>query len=166
MDFFFERRNASIYLKEQQQVAELRFRFLKLFHEFELDGSFSRLYLDETWIFSFGSGVAYIWTNGEWRFSRTKKMPGGSRFIVVHIGGKDGFVEGAELIYNSKTKPKPGDDYHGDMNREIFTKYIKNQVIPNLKEKKVVFMDNASYHKCQVLMLHCSFVCLIFMLQE
>lgn len=150
MGFFFERNNHTTFLKEQPKIADMRFKFLKLFKYFYDQDVYARKYQDETWIFEFGSGTSFIWTNGEWQYVRAKKPKGGSRYIISHVGGEHGWVEGASLVYNSKTKPLPGDDYHGDMNREVFMKHF-HKIVSLTEEPSVFIEDNASYHKCQVL---------------
>jgi hypothetical protein len=69
---------------------------------------------------------------------------------LVHAGSKFGFVEGAELMFTSAHKPKPGDDYHGDMDKRIFKKWVEETLLPNLPPKCLIIMDNASYHSFQV----------------
>ncbi|KAK3907129.1 Acetate kinase [Frankliniella fusca] len=147
--FYVVRRDGTLYLKETPRIAAVRFSFLKLFIKYYDEGQYARKYLDETWIFEHGSGVAYIWSNGKWECQRSKVKAGGARYIIAHCGGQDSFIPGASLVYHSKNKPEPGDDYHGDMNGTIFSRYMECRVIPNTKEKSVFIMDNASYHKFQ-----------------
>ncbi|KAK3922254.1 Cytochrome P450 6a9, partial [Frankliniella fusca] len=147
--FYAVRRDGTLYLKETPRIAAVRFSFLKLFKKYYDEGQYARKYLDETWIFEHGSGVAYIWSNGKWECQRSKVKAGGARYIIAHCGGQDGFIPGASLVYHSKNKPEPGDDYHGYMNGTIFSRCMERRVIPNTKEKSVFIMDNASYHKFQ-----------------
>jgi hypothetical protein len=65
------------------------------------------------------------------------------RYIIVHAGNSDSFIEGAELIFSSSTK---NSDYHGEMNKHIFFLWFQNQLLPSLKAPSVIIMDNASYH--------------------
>ncbi|KAJ8936083.1 hypothetical protein NQ314_012492 [Rhamnusium bicolor] len=37
-------------------------------------------------------------------------------------------------------------DYHDDMNHANFSKWVETQLIPNLPERSVLVVDNASYH--------------------
>lgn len=37
--------------------------------------------------------------------------------------------------------------FHGSCNRELFMKWVKEQLVPSLKPSLVVVMDNASFHK-------------------
>lgn len=61
----------------------------------------------------------------------------------MHAGGENGFVNGAKLIFKSKTK---SGDYHDDMNFVNFKKWLEEKLIPNLAANSVVVIDNASYH--------------------
>lgn len=70
----------------------------------------------------------------------------GKRFIVVHAGGRNGFVPGAGLLFVSGQKKG---DYHGEMNGESFQRWMKN-LMECLKEPCIIVMDNASYHTTQV----------------
>jgi hypothetical protein len=53
---------------------------------------------------------------------------------VVHIGSKNGFLEGAGLIFKAETA---SGDHHGQMN---------SKVMLNLPLNSVIVMDNAPYH--------------------
>lgn len=70
----------------------------------------------------------------------------GPRLIIVHAGGQAGFVEGALLIFKSKSKTG---DYHHDMNFVNFNKWTKEKLLPNLPPRSVIVMDNAAYHSVQ-----------------
>lgn len=63
--------------------------------------------------------------------------------IIVNAGGAKGFVPNALLLYKSS---QTTGDYHHEMNRENFEKWITTQVIPNLQPNSVLVVDNASYH--------------------
>ena len=57
------------------------------------------------------------------------------------------FVPNALLVFS--TKPKMA-DYHDDMNKNNFLKWLEEKLIPNLMEPSVIIMDNASYHVTQI----------------
>jgi transposase len=67
----------------------------------------------------------------------------GKRLIVVHAGSVSGFVSGAKVIFKANTSTG---DYHGEMNGEIFTKWLNEKLIPNLPLHSVVLINNAPYH--------------------
>jgi len=71
----------------------------------------------------------------------------GQRLIVVHAGSKNGFVEGAQLVYKASSCTG---DYHKEMNAVNFTKWLTEKLIPNLPPKSAIVMDNASYHSVRV----------------
>ncbi|KAJ4448601.1 hypothetical protein ANN_28369 [Periplaneta americana] len=77
-------------------------------------------------------------------------MPGpigkGGRFIVLRAGTSHGFVGGALLLFKSKKTV----DYHEVMDHDRFCRWFKEQLLPNIEEKRVIVMDNAPYHSVQV----------------
>lgn len=75
------------------------------------------------------------------------KISAGKRHIIVHAGSEKGFVANALLVFSTKSKMA---DYHDDMNKNNFLKWLKEKLIPNLKEPSVIIMDNASYHVTQI----------------
>ncbi|KAM3964278.1 LOW QUALITY PROTEIN: uncharacterized protein ACR2FA_001768 [Aphomia sociella] len=58
-----------------------------------------------------------------------------------------GFIPNAQLIFKSQSK---SGDYHDDINRDNFTKWLKEMLLPNLPPQSIVVMDNASYHTVAV----------------
>ena len=40
-------------------------------------------------------------------------------------------------------------DYHQDMNFDVFESWLEKQLLPNLPQKCVLIIDNASYHRRQ-----------------
>ena len=67
----------------------------------------------------------------------------GNRIIILHAGSKHGFVPGAELVFQSKTKST---DYHDEMNGEAFLDWFNTQLLPNIPANSCIVMDNAPYH--------------------
>ena len=69
--------------------------------------------------------------------------------IVVHAGGTDGFIPGGLLTFKGGSFTG---DYHDEMNSENFTRsrWLREQLIPNLSEKSVLVLDNAAYHNIQI----------------
>jgi hypothetical protein len=70
-----------------------------------------------------------------------------NRLIIVHAGGEAGFVPDALLIYKSSARTG---DYQGEMNSDIFIKWPREKLIPNLPPRSVLVLDNASYHTVQI----------------
>ncbi|XP_072397975.1 uncharacterized protein [Diabrotica undecimpunctata] len=121
---------------EQTSIAALRARFLLKYME-NLESVFTRkvVFLDETWIYS-------TWQDNSAKSVRKAGGYNGKRFVIVHAGSRKGFVSGENLLFCSKSNVA---DYHGEMNNELFTKWIRTQLIPNLEEPSLVVMDHDSY---------------------
>ncbi|XP_066981095.1 uncharacterized protein [Macrobrachium rosenbergii] len=66
----------------------------------------------------------------------------GERFVVAAGGTADGFIEGLPLLPAKNTSG----DYHGEMNGEMFLRWLTTQLLPLLEEPSVLVMDNAPYH--------------------
>jgi transposase len=100
------------------------------------------VYLDETYINKNHSSrfTWYLEEDGPW----VNKPSGvGQRLIVVHAITKDGWIDGAQLIFEAK---KRTGDYHGQMNWENFSKWFLLQLLPNIEPESIVILDNAKYH--------------------
>lgn len=68
------------------------------------------------------------------------------RLIVVHIGSKDGFVQGGLLCFESE---KNTQDYHDEINENSFRDWFAS-ILPRLKKNAVIILDNARYHSVKV----------------
>lgn len=62
---------------------------------------------------------------------------------MLSAGNSDGFVEDASLIFASRKKT---DDYHDNMDANLFMKWFSEKLLPNLKRPSIIILDNASYH--------------------
>ncbi len=132
-------------LKEQDHVIRARREYLraKLANR-NPDGTFKRpeVYLDETYI-NKNHSCRFTWyldDDGPW----VNKPSGvGPRLIVVHAITQDGWVDGAELVFEAK---KRTGDYHGQMNWDNFSKWFETQLLPNIPSKSLIILDNAKYH--------------------
>ena len=65
---------------------------------------------------------------------------------MVHAGGAEGWVQGADLVFRSKTNSA---DYHDKMNAEHFMDWFTHQLLPNIPPNSVTIPDNAMYHNKQ-----------------
>ncbi|CAG4940862.1 unnamed protein product [Colias eurytheme] len=99
------------------------------------------IYLDESYIHS-SYKVKKCWqsinTEGV-----TTEISKGKRWILVHAGSEKGFVPNALLIFSGLNKQE---DYHSEMNRANFRKWVTEKLIPNIREPSIIVMDNAPYH--------------------
>ncbi|KAK4885544.1 hypothetical protein RN001_001815 [Aquatica leii] len=116
--FFFKQTNNRKALCEKTSIASMRIKFLRSYITYKKQDIYKQfVYLDETWIFAKGSNKR-IWQDSS---SKCFKNLGGEgkRYIVLHAGTEDGFVEGADLIFSTTNKSS---DYHDSMNSENFLK--------------------------------------------
>lgn len=130
------------YLMEQSHVTQKRLFFLRDFKKNENDSHrLLPVYLDETWIFSKG-GFRKSWQDGTDKAVR-KKSGEGVRYIVLHAGSENGFINDCSLIFKSGSK---SGDYHDSMNADNFERWFEYQLLPSLEGPSLIIMDNASYH--------------------
>ena len=67
--------------------------------------------------------------------------------FLLHAGSEDGFVPNACLLFTAKR----GDgDYHDEMDANRFKTWFIEQLLPNIPQKSVIVMDNASYHSVRL----------------
>lgn len=139
-------KNIRCVLTQKPDIAAWRARYLRRMKENNDLGADKKpvTYLDETWIHSHYT-VSKCWQNNT-DSSVKKNLNPGQRWILVHAGGENGFIEGAELLY--KCKSKIG-DYHDEMDTSNFLKWLREKLIPNLPPNGIVVIDNAPYHSTQ-----------------
>jgi len=140
------RRNS---LKEQDRVILARRNYLRAKRSNRNpDGTLKRpeVYLDETYINKNHSSrfTWYLDEDGPWV---NKPSGAGQRLILVHAITENGWVDGAELVFEAK---KRTGDYHGQMNWENFSKWFLFQLVPNIEPGSIIILDNAKYHNVLV----------------
>lgn len=72
-----------------------------------------------------------------------KRQHKGRRLVIIAAGSKYGFVDQSLKIYCAQ---KPTGDYHGNISKNIYSKWFTENLLPNLPQKSLIIMDNASYH--------------------
>ncbi|XP_074659592.1 uncharacterized protein LOC141912265 [Tubulanus polymorphus] len=78
---------------------------------------------------------------------RVEQNGKGARLIILDAGSRNGFVPGANLVFEAKNG---SGDYHHQMDGDIFETWLEDQLIPALEEPSLIVMDQASYHLCLV----------------
>jgi len=132
MGFKNSKRDGNGALTEKSEIVLWRRRFLEDLRKYQKEGR-HLYYLGETCL--------------DCPTIRDENSSGkNKRVIVFNIGSEDGFVPGALSCFKSKNKTR---DYHNEINSEIFNNWMES-VLPRLKEKCVIIMDNASYHSLKI----------------
>lgn len=102
-------------------------------------------YTDETWA-NKNMRPGRVWTDMSSRARLDVPSGKGARIIISHFGSREtGRVTGAGLLF--KVKKKTG-DYHGEMNSDVWLKWLATKVLPKICGG-VLVIDRAPYHKKQ-----------------
>ena len=62
---------------------------------------------------------------------------------MVAAGTNNGFIQDSYLSFEAKNTTG---DYHGEMNRDLFMRWLTTSLLPSLSEPSVLVLDNAPYH--------------------
>ena len=146
--FKYKKINDKRYVYEQPKIVYQRHQFLRRMRRNRRENvPKSVIYLDETWTNSHSSREQ-SWVEADDKIlGGTKgglRRPSGkgTRLIILHAGGEDGWVDGADLVFQSK---KATGDYHDEMNSMNFEEWFHDKLMPNIPRNSIV-MNNASYH--------------------
>ncbi len=136
-------------LKEKDHIVASRRRYLRKMRENRVSKNDviigmkrPEVYLDESYINKNHSNdfTWYTEEDGPWIQKPTGK---GERLIILNAITKEGWVKGAKVVFKSTRKTG---DYHGQMNADLFQRWFKEKLIPNIPENALIIMDNAPYH--------------------
>jgi transposase len=100
------------------------------------------VYVDESYI-NVNHSVENTWyfvDDGPWVNKPSGK---GLRLILVNAITEEGWIPHAKLIFQAK---QTTGDYHGQMDYGNFSKWFKEQLLPNIPSHSLIVMDNAPYH--------------------
>lgn len=133
------------HLKEKDHVIAARQRYLRKIRT-NRSGTDNTVrpvvYLDETYVNKNHSNdfTWYFGEDGPWI---QKPTGNGERLIILNAITRNGWVPNVQTTFNSLRKTG---DYHGQMNAEIFQKWWKEKLLPNIPNNSLIVLDNASYH--------------------
>ena len=128
---------------ESNDVISWRYRYLNEINILRAQG-YNDIYLDETWYDS-NSCRMKNWSDDTDNCIISTPDNKGNRIVIIHCGGRSGFVDGALFVTHKKMSDAPA-DYHGTMTAEIFEDWFENKILRCLEEPSVIVLDNASYH--------------------
>ncbi len=137
-----QRRSA---LKERDYVILARRRYLRQKRaNRRADGSSIRpeVYLDETFV-NRNHSSQFTWYWSEDGAAVNKPAGKGERVVIVNAITIDGWVSGAQLVFEANRRTG---DYHGQMDREKFSRWFEDRLLPNIQPNSLIMFDNASYH--------------------
>lgn len=160
MNFTFKKLQNRSVLMEKSSIAGKRAEFLRMIHHYRRNG-YCIYYTDETWCGA-NHHLKYGWLekvdekhkdNFDVYRSGIQEVDGyrggfvvpsgsGKRVIILHIGSKDGFVDGSLKCFIGK---KGSADYHDEMNAAHFEEWFRD-VLCKLPPKSIIVIDQAPYH--------------------
>ncbi|CAH1366190.1 unnamed protein product [Tenebrio molitor] len=150
MGYKFKKFNNRRILVEQPHIIPKRIRFLRKYLQYLESGNYIFVFWDETWIYEHGNQLRQ-WVNESDPLGVPQRLEGeGRRFTILHAGTSAGFLPNCDLLLSSEVEHR---DYHKNMNAILFTKWVKDQLLPALScldKPCVVVMDNAPYHSEQL----------------
>ena len=107
------------------------------------------VYLDETWA-NLHCSHERSWVESDEKVQGgtkggIRKSSGkGTRLIILHAGSENGWIDGADLVFQSK---KATGDYHDEMNSDNFEEWFHDKLLCNVPCNSLIVMDNASYSR-------------------
>lgn len=152
--FKFEGKSRKSFIVDREDITIWRRKYLKDVKELRKKNK-KIFYLDETWV-NEGHTTSKAWCDNFVKTPKQAFLSGlstgiksavnkGKRLIVVHIGSEDGFVDGGLLVFKSKKY----DDYHNEMNGDVFKNWFQ-KILTLLPPDSVIVMDNAPYHSVKL----------------
>ncbi|CAG2258097.1 unnamed protein product [Mytilus edulis] len=148
---YYKNASSRRFVSEREDIVLLRMAYLRKIRKFRQQGRHI-VYLDETWL-----NTNHV-VKGDWLDVPStsmsvfephckgthRKVPSGkgTRLIILDVGSfQQGLIPGCRLIFESKTNSS---DYHDEMNKEHFTEWFRETLLPKLPPRSVIIMDNSS----------------------
>ena len=132
--------------KETMDLVSKRIRCLRQLEEARQSGR-KLYYMDETWFTTrMTHGTEWVDTREhEQSITYSRQVPPGEgqRLVVIGAGSEDGFVNDAFTVFAARNQ---GGDYHGEVNLDLYVKWLQESLLPCLPEPSTIVIDNAPYH--------------------
>lgn len=128
--------------RESEEVVQKRRNYLYALQEYRnlpINEQYVEIWTDESYIHHHHA-FSYSWHDVSDFIERKHK---GRRLVILAAGSKHGFVPNSLKVYCAQ---KPTGDYHGNISKTIYSKWFTENLLPNLSQKSLIIMDNASYH--------------------
>jgi transposase len=148
--YSFKKVNRRKILIERQDIINWRIRFCLKYLQLLRNPDMKFIFLDETWVYQNGSQVRQWILESNPKGVPTKFKGEGKRYTIINAGSEEGFLPNCDLILDTKINDR---DYHKTMNGKLFTKWVKEHLIPALRllnTKCVIVLDNAPYHSVKI----------------
>ena len=127
--------------KFKDSVVERRKEYSKLFEHIVEIEKFNPIYIDESYVVKNHCRAKTCNLNNNFENFRRPKGKG-NRIVIIGTIEKNGFLNNSIDYWIIKKNS----DYHTNLNKENFKKYLIEKIIPNLKSPSVIILYNASYH--------------------
>ena len=102
----------------------------------------SVVYLDETWVNACDS-LEKMWVEDDPNVAGGThggiRKPSGkrNRLFILHAGSENGWIPGADLVFQSK---KSTGDYHDEMTVEHFEEWFHDSLMPSIPPKSLMLL--------------------------
>lgn len=132
-------------VRERTSVVASRSQYIRLVKQYRENGR-EIFYQDETWA-SKNMTQENVWLSDFEEGPAAMKVRGpGSRVIISHLCSTSrGPLPGALLMTRGRQGNKKN-DYHSDMNAELFLSWLDTHVLPQIRGC-VLALDHATYHR-------------------
>ena len=154
-------KNNKIAIAEKQSLVDKRNEYIHILFENrkqDINNRLREVYLDESYIhhhYRYHNNMLYD-PNDAQNIQPNLRFKGQRLYFIAAIQESNPNVRNiareddmASIVPNSVHSfeyNKKG-DYHNSFNNGTFGEWFRNQLLPNLKQKSLIIMDNAAYHK-------------------
>lgn len=136
--------------KRPDDIQLMRDNYLEWIQNYRAEG-YNIYYQDETWVFK-NIACRKVWQDKVGNSTQgTFNVPSGKgeRSILSHVASQEtGLLNNCLLLFRG-AKSNKSEDYHTEMNWDVFSHWCENVVFPEIlktNKKSVIVLDHATYH--------------------